>query len=79
VSPRRYLRAVLARLPVRVRVTLAFTAAVALLLVAAGLFTYWQLGRKLDGAIDDGLRARAADVAAQAGRGPLAQHACDVA
>jgi two-component system OmpR family sensor kinase len=79
VSPRRYLRAVLARLPVRVRVTLAFTAAVALLLVAAGLFTYWQLGRKLDGAIDDGLRARAADVAAQAGRGPLAQHAGDVA
>jgi two-component system, OmpR family, sensor kinase len=79
VSVRRYRRAVLERLPVRVRVTLAFTAAMALLLAAAGLFVYWQLGRKLDGTIDDGLRARAADVAAQAGRGPLAQHPGDVA
>jgi heavy metal sensor kinase len=55
---------VLQRLPTRVRVTLAFTAVMAALLAALGLFLYWQLGRTLDATVDRGLRSRAADVTA---------------
>jgi len=51
-------------LPIRVRLTLAFAAALALLLASAGLLLYQHLGRSLDYAIDQALRARAADVAA---------------
>lgn len=54
----------LSRLPIRIRVTLAFTAAMAVVLVATGAFLYLRLASELDAAIDQGLRARAGDVAA---------------
>jgi two-component system, OmpR family, sensor kinase len=54
----------LARLPIRVRVTLAFAGAMALVLAAMGLFLVLRLGAELDRAIEQGLRSRAADVAA---------------
>jgi hypothetical protein len=37
----------LARLPIRVRLTLAFAAAMAFLLASSGLFLYLRLGRPL--------------------------------
>src|ERR1700716_4197979 len=77
------LTAPLARLSVRVRVTLAFAAAMAVLLSAMGLFLYLRFGRELNSSIDLGLRSRAGDVAAlvkqadsglaQAGRSPLTE------
>jgi signal transduction histidine kinase len=51
-----------ARLPVRVRVTLAFAGVMALVLGATGLFVYWRLGAELDATINQGLRTRAADL-----------------
>ncbi len=75
--------AIYARLPTRVRVTLVFTAVMALLLIAAGLLLYVRLGATLDQTVDRGLRSRAGDVSAlisqadsglaQAGRSPLTQ------
>jgi signal transduction histidine kinase len=74
---------VLARLPTRVRVTLAFTAAMAVLLAVAGTVLYVRLGDTLDATIDRGLRSRAGDVSAlikqadsglaEAGRSPLTE------
>jgi signal transduction histidine kinase len=64
---------VFSRLPVRLRVALAFSAAMAVLLAATGLFLYLQLDRALDLAVDRGLRDRAGDVralVAQSGAGP---------
>jgi len=52
------------RLSLRLRLTLAFALAMAVLLAAAGGFLYWRLGKTLDEQIEQGLRARAADVAA---------------
>jgi signal transduction histidine kinase len=54
----------LARLPVRVRVTAAFTVVMALVLGATGLFLYLRLGAELDESLEAGLRSRAGDVAA---------------
>jgi signal transduction histidine kinase len=54
------------RLPIRLRVTLAFTAAMALVLVAVGLFLYFRLEARLDESIDNGLRSRAGEVSALA-------------
>ncbi len=54
----------LARLPVRVRLTLGFAVAMGLVLVIIGAFLYAGLSRALDDSIDAGLRARAGDVAA---------------
>ncbi len=75
--------AFLARLPTRVRVTIAFTAVMALLLVAVGLFVYLRLGAALNATVDRGLRSRAGDLTAlvgqadsglaQAGRSPLTE------
>jgi heavy metal sensor kinase len=72
-----------ARLPTRVRVTLVFTAVMAALLAAVGLFLYLRLGTTLDETVDRGLRSRAGDVSAliqqadsglaQAGRSPLTE------
>jgi signal transduction histidine kinase len=66
----------LSHLPVRVRVTLAFAGAMALVLGATGLFLYLRLGSELDATIDQGLRSRAADLASlvrrEGGRAPLA-------
>ncbi len=54
----------MSRLPIRIRLTLAFALAMAIVLAATGLFLYVRLGSALDSTIDQGLRARAADVAA---------------
>ncbi|MDP9344434.1 MAG: ATP-binding protein [Actinomycetota bacterium] len=63
--------------------TLVFTAVMALLLCAVGLFLYLRLGVTLDASVDRGLRSRAGDVSAliqqadsglaQSGRSPLTQ------
>jgi two-component system, OmpR family, sensor kinase len=54
----------LARLPIRLRVTLAFTTVMALVLGAVGLFVYLRLGEELDATTDEGLRSRSADLIA---------------
>jgi len=54
----------LARLPIRLRVTLAFAVAMAVVLAATGVFLYLRLGSALDRTIDQSLRARATDVGA---------------
>jgi signal transduction histidine kinase len=54
----------MSRVPIRVRVTLAFAAVMALVLAAAGLFLHSQLGTRLSDSIDQGLRSRAAEVSA---------------
>jgi len=54
----------MSRLPIRIRLTLAFTLLMAVVLAATGLFVYLRLASGLDRAIDQGLRTRAADVAA---------------
>lgn len=61
-----------ARLPIRIRLTIAFAAAMAVVLGAAGTILYAQFQRDLDGEIDDALRAQAIDIAAlvDAGRDP---------
>jgi heavy metal sensor kinase len=53
----------LAGLPIRLRLTVAFAAAMALVLAASGLFLYVRVGAALDRTIDQGLRGRADDVA----------------
>jgi two-component system OmpR family sensor kinase len=57
------------RLPVRLRVTLAFTAAMAALLAALGVFVHLRFEAQLDETIDQGLRSRAGEIEALAGRG----------
>jgi heavy metal sensor kinase len=54
----------LARVPIRLRLTLAFVGAMAIVLSAVGLFVYARLGAGLDKAINSGLRGRADDVSA---------------
>lgn len=71
------------RLPIRLRVTLAFAVVMALVLAALGLTLYLQFRDDLDRTVDQGLRSRAADVTAlikqadsglnQAGRNPLTE------
>jgi heavy metal sensor kinase len=56
--------ALLSRLPIRLRLTLAFTAVMAVVLGATGVFVYYHLEHGLDGSIDAGLHARADDLAA---------------
>ena len=56
----------MSRLPIRLRLTLAFAVAVAAVLAATGLFVYSQQASALDQTLDQGLRARAADVTALA-------------
>ncbi len=55
----------------RIRLTLAFTAVMAVVLVAVGLFVYSRVGSDLDTALDNSLRSRADDLAALAGNGRL--------
>src|SRR5215213_5611728 len=54
----------MSRLPIKLRVTLAFAAVMAGVFVAVGLFLYLQLGDRLDESIDNGLRSRAGDAVA---------------
>jgi signal transduction histidine kinase len=50
----------MSRLPVRVRVTLAFAGVMAVVLGATGLFVYARMRAELDATIEQGLRSRAA-------------------
>jgi two-component system OmpR family sensor kinase len=52
------------RLPIRVRLTLAFAVAIGAVLAGGGFLLYHHLADSLDRTLDQGLRARAADVAA---------------
>jgi two-component system OmpR family sensor kinase len=56
----------MSRVPIRIRLTLAFTVAMALVLAATGLFLYLRLGGALSRTVDQGLQARAVEVAALA-------------
>jgi heavy metal sensor kinase len=53
-----------ARLPIRLRLTLAFSVVMAVVLSLTGLFLYLRLGSDLDSTIDRSLRGRADDVSA---------------
>jgi two-component system, OmpR family, sensor kinase len=71
---------VLARVPIRLRLTLVFAAAMAAVLLAMGLFLYVRLAVALDRTIDQSLRSRASDIAtliqetdSSLGREPLTQ------
>jgi signal transduction histidine kinase len=59
------------RLPIKLRLTLAFAGAMALVFVATGAFVYFRLGSSLDDTIDSGLRTRANDLSALVMRGNL--------
>src|SRR5438105_6218885 len=48
---------------IRVRLTLVFAGVMAVVLAGVGLFLHLTLARQLDGAIDQGLSARASDLA----------------
>ena len=52
------------RLSIRARLTVAFVAALAVVLALAGLWVYLRTEAELTGALDDGLEVRAADLAA---------------
>jgi len=52
------------RIPLRIRLTLIFATAMAVVLAATGFLLYNHLAASLDRTLDQGLRARAADVAA---------------
>jgi signal transduction histidine kinase len=52
------------RLPIRTRVTAAFTAAMTLLLLGIGLLVHWSMSGALLDELDSGLRFRAAAIAA---------------
>jgi signal transduction histidine kinase len=54
----------MSRLPIRLRVTLAFAGVMALVLAMVGLFLYLQLEARLDESIDEGLNSRAGEVSA---------------
>ncbi len=54
----------MSRIPIRLRLTLAFALAMALVLGGTGFVIYGHLGRSLDRTLNQGLRARAADVTA---------------
>lgn len=73
----------MSQLPLRLKLTLAFAAVMAVVLVGTGLFLYLRLGAVLDESVNQGLRSRAADVSAlvqqadagltEAGRSPLTE------
>ena len=52
----------LSRIPIRIRLTLAFAVAMAVLLTALGAFLWLELRDRLDESIDDTLRSRLAEV-----------------
>jgi two-component system, OmpR family, sensor kinase len=60
----RKLARTLARLPIRLRLTLAFTGVIALVLLVAGVFLARQFERDLDRSIDAAQRAQAQDIVA---------------
>jgi two-component system, OmpR family, sensor kinase len=62
---------------VRIRLTLAFTAVMAVVLLAVGLFVYAQVGSDLGAALDSSLRSRADDLASVADGAELRSAAQD--
>jgi two-component system, OmpR family, sensor kinase len=52
------------RIPIRIRLTVAFTAVMAVVLTATGLFLYLRLRADVDQTVEQGLRSRAGDIAA---------------
>jgi len=54
----------LRRVPIRLKLTLTFTAVMAAVLAATGLFLYLSLRAELDHAIAQGLRSRTGDISA---------------
>ena len=60
----------MSRLPIRWKVTLAFSVALLVVLVAVGAFIYLRQQAELGRALDRGLRARAAEVAAAVAGSP---------
>lgn len=60
----------MSRLPIRVRLTVAFALAVVAVIAGAGLFVYLRLESDLDDVIDDGLAKRAQSIALPTGRTP---------
>ena len=80
---------ILRRLPLRVRLTLAFAGVMALVLAAVGLFLVLRLSAELTSSIDQGLRQRAGDLSAlvkqadsglaEAGRSPLTRRGESIA
>jgi signal transduction histidine kinase len=67
----------MSRLPIRVRLTLAFATALALMLAVAWLFVYAWVRADLDESVDDALDARAAAVARSGAAAGLAGDAED--
>ena len=61
----------LSRLPIRIRVTLAFAVAMAVLLAALGVFLYQRFESDLDSTIDQSLRSRVGELTAQLRRSDL--------
>src|SRR4051812_24027553 len=61
------------RIPLRVKLTLAFTGVMAVLLTAAGIALSLLVAQNLDSTIDDGLKARSKDAAAVVSGGKLAR------
>jgi signal transduction histidine kinase len=59
------------RLPLRLRLTLAFALALAAVLAATGAFLYLRLGASLTDSVDEGLQARAAELAPLVARGEV--------
>ena len=53
----------IARVPIRLRLTAGFALVMAVVLVATGVFVYVRLASALDGTVNGGLRSRAQDVA----------------
>jgi signal transduction histidine kinase len=67
----------LRRMPIRLRVTLAFVVVMTIVLGAVGLFVFLRFRAELDSTINAGLRSRATDVAAlvkEADSGPVELH-----
>lgn len=54
----------MSRLPIRIRVTLAFASVMAVVLAAIGLAVFLRFERQLDATIDQGLRSRTDDIRA---------------
>jgi heavy metal sensor kinase len=65
------------RLPIRVRLTLAFAVAMAFVLAATGAFVYFRVESALDEGIAEALEARLADAAALARTGETGRRADD--
>lgn len=61
-------RAVVRRLPLRVRLVAGFVVAVAVVLAAAGAFVYWRVEYALDLRLDGDLRSEASTIAPLVGR-----------